>query len=354
MSRRKRGYYLLVAIIVIAMSCSSILISPVAIGKTLKFGYVLHLPIPFTSYIQKGAEDAGRDFGVEVEVVCPPKYNPQTAIALFEGFVTKRVDGIVVIAYPDTTWVVPINEAIDLGVPVLTANCDSPKSKRIAWVGQDEYNSGRILARELLKRLKGKSGKIILGTCAPDASVIIDRANGFMEVMAEHPDFEVLGPYNVTAEMTANYAAWENLISANPDLLAAVGLCALDNPNFALLKKKTGKEFICAGYDLVIDTLKAIKEGSVSFTLGQHPYLQGYLPIRALAEHYQQGKPIPAGWIKCPTEIVDASSDLDTLIRRQSDMDFMTEWYKKFIPEHYPELKGEPSAIHPAHPWRGK
>ena len=344
-------------ILAIGMFClilGSILFSGICLAKDPQFGCVLHVPVPFTSYIQRGAEDAGRDYGVKVQVVCPPKYDPQAAIALFEGFVTKRVDGIVVIPQPGDVWVVPINKAIDTGIPVLAANVECAKSKRIVWVGQDEYNSGRILAREIVKRLSGKSGKIVVGTCVPGISVLEDRFNGFMEVMANYPQFKVLGPYDVTSDMTSNYSAWENLIAANPDLLAAIGLCSIDIPNLARLKQKTGLKFFVGGYDFVEETVKALQSGLAEVSVGQHPYLQGYLPIRALAEYYQKGKPLPTGWIKVPTEVWTKDDvGLDELYKRQTDMDYMTEWYKKFIPEHFKELKGEPSVQHPARPWRG-
>jgi ABC-type sugar transport system substrate-binding protein len=342
-----------VLLVVVSILISTSLVY--AAEREYKFGYVLHVPVPFTAAIQKGAEDAGKDFGVQVQVVCPPKYDPQAAIALFEGFVTQKVDGIVVIPQPGDTWVVPINEAIEAGIPVLAANVESEKSKRIAWVGQDEYDSGRILAREVAKRLKeqGKKGKIIVGTCVPGLSVLEDRFNGFKEVMSQYPEFEILGPYDVTSDMTSNYAAWENLIAANPDLIAAVGLCSIDIPNLARLKEKTGMNFFVAGYDFVEETIIALQKGLADVSVGQHPYLQGYLPIKALAEYYLKGKEIPAGWIKVPTEVFTKDSpDLDKLYKRETDYGYMTEWYKEFIAQNFAELKAIVTDAHPANPWK--
>jgi hypothetical protein len=44
----------------------------------------------------------------------------------------------------------------------------------------------------------------------------------------------------VNTENTANYAAWENLAGANPEMVAMVGLCSMDLPNLAKLKRTKG------------------------------------------------------------------------------------------------------------------
>src|SRR6185503_10774123 len=43
-------------------------------------------------------------------------------------------------------------------------------------------------------------------------------------------------------------------------------------------------------------TLEAVRDGTAQITIGQHPYLQGYLPILALVEHLRLGKSLE-GWI---------------------------------------------------------
>ena len=39
--------------------------------------------------------------------------------------------------------------------------------------------------------------------------------------------------------MPDNYSRWENIMAANPDAVAAVGLCSIDIPNLAQLKERT-------------------------------------------------------------------------------------------------------------------
>src|SRR5947209_3501684 len=56
-------------------------------GQKVKIGYVLHVLNDFTQVIKRGAEDAGHDLGVEVEVVGPTAMQPNEEIGMFEGMV---------------------------------------------------------------------------------------------------------------------------------------------------------------------------------------------------------------------------------------------------------------------------
>ena len=58
-----------------------------------------------------------------------------------------------------------------------------------------------------------------------------------------------------------NYSRWENIMAANPDAVAAVGLCSIDIPNLAQLKERTGGTWLIGGYDLDLPTLDAIRAG---------------------------------------------------------------------------------------------
>src|ERR1051326_3759352 len=128
--------------------------------KTFKIGYVLHGLNPFTEQIKRGAEDAGRKYGVEVEATGPSSFDTvKEAQDQFEGMAQKKKDGLVVIPMPGEVWVRPIKEAADAGIPVLTANIASEGSASESWFGQDEFQSGVILAGELKKMLEARGDR---------------------------------------------------------------------------------------------------------------------------------------------------------------------------------------------------
>src|SRR5205823_5052817 len=110
-----------------------------------------------------------------------------------------------------------ISQARKARIPVMTANVTSPDSAAFAWFGQDEYQSGVLLAGELQKALMaaGKNeGKIVVALCAPGVGVLVQRLEGFKKGL-EGTRYTVAGPFDATPENTTNYAAWENLASAH-------------------------------------------------------------------------------------------------------------------------------------------
>jgi len=308
-------------------------------GQKIKIGYVLHVLNDFTAVIQRGAEDAGKDLGVDVEVVGPPKLEANAARALFEGMVQKKKDGLVVVPVPGDQWVTTIKAATDAGVPVLTANSISEGSTASVWVGQDEYQSGVVLAEQMKKQLEAqgkKSGTILVGICAPTMSVLQDRYRGFKKGM-DGSGFGVTDAKDVTAGNTTNYSAWESLVPATPNIVAAVGLCSMDIPNLFKLKQRTKAAWLIGGYDLNKETLDAVKSGTCQVTLGQHPYLQGYLPVLALVRHLKDKKPLPTGWLDVTTEVV-TKDNVDTVAPRENDPAVEKKWYTDFIAKNFSDL----------------
>jgi ABC-type sugar transport system substrate-binding protein len=305
----------------------------------LKIGYVLHGLNDFTQVIKRGAEDAGKALGVEVEVVGPASFEATEAIGMFESMVQKKKDGLVVVPMPGEVWVKPIKEAVDAGIPVTTANVTSEGSAAESWFGQDEYQSGVILATELRKLLETdgkKSGKILAGICKPGVAVLEDRYKGVKKGL-EGSGFTLTDAKDVGTENTANYAAWENQATANGDMIAAVGLCSLDIPNLAKVKSRAGGKWLIGGYDLNADTLDAVKAGTAQVTLGQHPYLQGYLPVLALVQHLRDKKPLPKGWVNVGTEIV-TNANVEKVYPRETDRAAETAWYADHIKQTFGDL----------------
>src|SRR6185503_13543710 len=148
---------------------------------------------------------------------------------------------------------------------------------------------------------------------------------------------QITAPFDVTPDNNSNYGAWENLVGANANMVAAVGLCSLDLPNLGRLKQRTQGRWLAAGYDLNRETLDAIKAGTVHVALGQHPYLQGYLPVLAFARHLKKKQPLPQGWVDVGTEIV-TRQNVDTVYQREVDARTQTEWYAAYIAKHFTNL----------------
>jgi len=327
----------LAAAIVLTGGCHSA--RPAEARGQQRVGYVLHVLNDFSESIKRGAEDAGKALRVDVDVQGPAGASSQDAIGIFEGMVQRRVDGLVVVPSPGDVWVNPIRRAVQAGLPVLTANITSVDAPSPAWFGQDERQSGVILATALRKALEDRKrteGKVVVGICAPGVAVLQQRYDGLVEGL-RGTKIQVSEPRDVTVPNSSNYTSWESLAGANPNALAFVGLCSMDVPNLAKVKSRTGGSWLVLGYDLNQESLDALRNGTAEVLVGQHPYLQGYLPVRALVELLRDHRPVPKGWIDVGTEVV-RRADVDGVYARETNRDVGRRWYDEYMQAKFADL----------------
>jgi ABC-type sugar transport system substrate-binding protein len=284
--------------------------------EPVRIGFVTHvLGNPFIQQIIDAAEFAAEDLGVELEVQGPAGGLPEEQIALIQGFQNAGVDGIAT-SVPGATLAAPVNEVVAAGTPVvqfnlLDTNVNAP------YVGERSVESGRILGRSVVDILGGTeaSGKVIIGNCFPGFPVLENRSQGVQEALAEAPGIEVDADNDVTVDPVTNYAAWEALLTANPDAVALIGLCAPDIASLGQLQAATPDiDFVAGGYDLTADNLAALEAGTADVSIGQTPFMQGYLPIRMLYDTITGATDVDlsqGGFVDAGTEIVTSDAVIE-------------------------------------------
>ena len=335
---RTRFLAILMALSMMVMPMAAQAQSPAAGGDDIKIAYILHGLNDFTQTIKEGAEDAGADLGVQVDVFGEAGFDIPTHQAFLESAIQAGYDGIAVIPNGGDPWNTLLQEAADAGIPLATANNTALNSVVDLWVGQDEYNSGILVAQEMQKQLAAKdvtSGKVVIGSCFPGNPVLDDRSAGIHSVL-DPAGFELTQDYDTKLDNTENYNIWDSLATANPDAVAMLGLCSLDPPNMAQVKERGGYDWLAGGYDLETPTLQAIQDGYLAVSAGQQPYLQGYLPVAILVAELMSGQNI-SGWYEVPTDLVTAEN-VDDFMPRESDAQVQRDFYAAYIAEHFADL----------------
>ncbi len=280
---------------------------------SIKLGFVTHvLGNPFIQQIVDGAEAAATDLNVELQVVGPEDGSAETQLQLVESLVASGVEGIAT-SVPGESMASRLNEIVAGGTPIVQFNL-LVTSVKAPYVGERSVGSGRILGEKVLEQIGGTSatGKVIIGNCFPGFPVLENRAKGVQESLAKATGIEVLGPFDVKVAANENYAAWEALLAANPDAKALIGLCAPDIASLGKLQAANASTpFVSGGYDLTAENLAEIKAGNAYISLGQTPFMQGYLPIKMLADVVRGDSTVDlsaGGFLDAGTEIVTADS----------------------------------------------
>jgi ABC-type sugar transport system substrate-binding protein len=336
--QRYKSAALIVAIGVLVASCGT---TQSTGGKQLTVGFVTHvIGNPFVQSIASAAKDAGTDLGVTVKVTGPAGFDPVAQLKMVQDIVASGADGVST-SVPGDSMANGLNEIAGSGKPVIQFNLMS-KLVHGPYVGERSTASGRLLASKVVEKLGGSSatGTVIIGICAPGLGVLENRARGVKQGLSVASGLTVIGPLNVGVDPAGNFTAWEQARAAHPDVKAMIGLCAPDVTSLGKLNADHGDKIIAGGYDETPENLAAIKQGHAFVTLGQSPYIQGYLPIKMIVDALRAGTKVPQGFIDSGEEVVTADN-VDAITSRESDPAKIRAFFKHLLNTHFKD----PSAI---------
>jgi simple sugar transport system substrate-binding protein len=244
-------------------------------GGDLKIAVITHgSGDSFWAVAKSGAEQAGKDMGVDVQY-SESANDPQKQAQLIDAAVTDKVDGIAVSAPNPDALVDPLKKAADAGIPIITLNsgqADSADLGAITHVGQDEAIAGEAAGRRLAE---GGSQKLLCVIHEQANIGLNQRCDGAKQGFGEVENLQVKGVEDISTTLTEIQSKLESddsidaVLTLNPDIAVA----ARDAVQGASSDAKL------ATFDLSGDVVNAIEAGEIEFAIDQQQYLQGYLPV---------------------------------------------------------------------------
>jgi simple sugar transport system substrate-binding protein len=248
-----------------------------------KFVVISHATaVPFFVPVRKGVEEAGKLLGVDASFTGPPDFDVARQVEFIKDAIAAHVDGIgTTLPNPDAFNDV-VAEAMDKGIPVIALNADAPKSRRLAYIGQGNFEAGRSMGREIV-RLLPNGGPVLLCTHTAGAFNLEERLRGVRDVLQAAGKFtpQVLA---TTTDLVKASSLIASYYQGHPDTKGFFGVDDITGSAIAQVidrEKLKGKVFGGA-FDLVPDVMNAIKQGTMQFTIDQQPYLQGFDTVMQL------------------------------------------------------------------------
>jgi ribose transport system substrate-binding protein len=226
------------------------------------------LDIPVFNYARIGAERAAAELGdVVIEWRAPDSADQLRQKEILESFITQRVDGIAISALNGDFLTETINRAVDAGIPVVTWDSDAPNSKRLAFYGVDDLQSGRIMGEQAIKMLNGKGTVAIITSVG--ATNLQRRLDGIREALAKAPGIEIVQVYDIKEDTVRCAEIIATGSRRYPDLSAwlSVGGWPIFTRN-ALAGVDPAKTKVIS-FDTVESGLDLLREGKVQVLLGQ-------------------------------------------------------------------------------------
>jgi simple sugar transport system substrate-binding protein len=258
-----------------------------------RFVFVNHaLTNPFFVPAMFGSHDAASLLGVDVKWAGSTSSDVGQMVKAMRHAVSAKADGIAVSIIDPTAFNNPTRLALSHGIPVVSYNADGGKqNKRLAYVGQDNYQSGLELGSRVVRLCS--SGDVYLFIATPGQQNIQPRIDGALDAIRDSG--KPIRTHVVSSGVDVGHerSKVEATYKANKDLR---GLFAVDAGSTAgvaavMRKYRLNKHGVCAGgYDLLPVTLQAIHDRHLDFTIDQQPYLQGFLPVLQMFLYRYSGR----------------------------------------------------------------
>ena len=239
----------------------------------------------FAPFIKKGVEKAATDFGVDATLVGPVGADAEKQVSEIESLIEKGVDGLAISSVSTDALAPVIQRAMARGIPVVTFNTDNPSSKRLAFVGQNLVESGRVAGKLLADTLGGK-GSVIITTLDAAAQWSIDREKGAREALGQYPDIKILTTVTTGTEPQQIYGSIENAMQAHPNVDGILSLECCSTPAAGQYVQRNGlaDKVKIVGFDLLPETIKLVQGNVVAATIDQGPEKQSYGAVQLLLD----------------------------------------------------------------------
>ena len=262
----------------------------------------------FFNWCYQGMVDAAARIGshVKTELQGPAEWDASLEARAIEELTAKGATGILATAGDAAPMVPSIDAAIEAGIPVLTFDSDAPESKRLTFVGTQNYAAG-YTAGEAMAEWLGGQGKIAISTF-PGPDHLARRVQGFKDALATNAPDIVTVEINDEGKVDVAETQLTAALQADPTITGIFGAHGNPGPGAAAAVRTTGMQdkVQIMAFDFGMPVIELIDKGEIKATVGQNPYLMGFTAMMlCYGAKYPTSVPFPYGLGPCVSAPVD-------------------------------------------------
>jgi ribose transport system substrate-binding protein len=251
--------------------------------KIVKLAFVTNNASEFWKIAAAGVHKYEKESKVQVDIKMPPNGTTEEQNQILENLASQGYDAIAVSAIAPTDQV-PVLDKVAAKTKLITFDSDAPKSKRLLYIGTNNYEAGKALGGEIVKLLpEGGKMAVFVGTLSADNAA--QRLKGIEDAIKDKK-IEIVDKREDNTDRAKARSNVEDIINANADLKLVAGLWSYNGPAIVAAIDALGKKgkVLAAVFDEEEGTLQGIADGVVSATVVQKPFDFGYLSSKWMHE----------------------------------------------------------------------
>ncbi|GBC96097.1 Ribose import binding protein RbsB [bacterium HR16] len=275
---------------------------------------------PFWDPMEVGMKKAAEELGCEATSRRPTTDSPALQRQIIEEYQAQKVDGIGISVIESDTIGPIIDDLMNSGIKVITFDSDAANSKRIAYIGTNNFEAGKA-AGEAAKKLLPEGGKVFGFVGNQNAPNARERIAGFKEA-TKGTNIVLVDVFDDNKDPAKARANVENVLQAHKDVKMLLGLFSYDGPQIAAAVKEAGMlgkvKILC--FDAEPETINHLKRGEIDATVVQKPYEFGYRSVQLLYKIIKLGDVQKAlkefeaesGYKVAPGNVIDTGVEIIT------------------------------------------
>jgi len=257
--------------------------APAAEAKIVKLAFVTNNPSQFWKIAEAGLRKYEKEAKIQVDMKMPPNGTPEDQNQILQNLASQGYDAIAVSVIAPKDQLRILNE-VAAKTNLITFDSDADKSKRLLYIGTNNFEAGKALGERIAKILPdGGKIAVFVGTLSADNAS--QRLAGIESAIKDHK-IEIVDKREDNTDRAKARSNVEDIINAHKDLNLVVGLWNYNGPAIAAAIEGLGKrgKVKAAVFDEDDATLDAIKSGTIEATVVQKPFQFGYLSAKWMHE----------------------------------------------------------------------
>jgi ribose transport system substrate-binding protein len=246
-----------------------------------------NVKIPYWQAGSAGLFQAATQLKVRSEFAGPDTYDPKGEQQALQQAVQSKATGILISVADPALLKDDIDKAIAAGIPVITVDSDAPASKRLLFIGTDNYHAGQIGGQRLAKELNGK-GNVVVFTI-PEQANLKDRLRGYRDALEASPGIKITRVVDMKGDSRVAFDSATEVLGNDKKEHTDAFVCleALAGKEVATVLNQHGaKDKVIISMDTDDDTLSWIQKGVIAATISQKPYTMSFVGLKMLDDLY--------------------------------------------------------------------
>jgi ribose transport system substrate-binding protein len=290
-----------------------------AAGDVIKVGFLAGVQDPFYFTMQRGAELAAADLGIELVTQIPEEWNATVQTPMLDAMVARGdLDFLFLAPVDKEAMVAPLQTAADSGLPLLTVDtfigdgdyANGPVTFPVSYIGSDNVLGG-YLGCQALAEAMGGAGKAYIQNVKPGISTTDQREEGCRQALDEYADIELVGVDYNDDDPSKAQAQVQAILQREPDLGGIFGTNVFSAQGAGQVVQNSGLSGVVkvVAFDATELAIELLRDGTVDLVIAQKPADMGYMAVM-MATAYLNGvtsipERIPTGYAIINQDNVD-------------------------------------------------